>query len=104
MVWSAFAEQWPKSCLRAHSWRTSGGEVRTAYYYDMRGTGQSDIALGTDYPAAIVAWERIKSNAPRIAGTLEEAFQRWERECLLTYRRTTSALSSANASAKIHTP
>ena len=64
--------------------------MRTAYYYDMRGTGQADIPLGTDYPAAIVAWERIKSNAPRIAGTLEEAFQRWERECLpanLTTRR-----------------
>lgn len=38
--------------LRAHSWRTAGGEVRTAYYYDMRGTGKPDVALGTDYAAA----------------------------------------------------
>jgi len=76
--------------LRSHSWRTAGGEVRTAYYFDMRGTGQADIPLGTDYTAALVQWEQIRTNAPRIAGTLEEAFQRWERECLpanLTTRR-----------------
>lgn len=44
--------RYPK--LRAQSWRTAGGEVRTAYYYDMRGTGEPDVPLGTDYAQALL--------------------------------------------------
>lgn len=75
--------------LRAQSWRTAGGEVRTAYYYDMRGTGEKDIPLGTDYAQALRRWAEIHLDAPRKIGTLAEAFDRWTAEELPKYRATT---------------
>lgn len=76
--------------LRAHSWRTAGGEVRTAYYYDMRGTGKPDVALGTDYAAAVVRWDELHHRKPRIAGTILEAIEHWEAECLPEYESATT--------------
>lgn len=76
--------------LRSHAWKTAGGEVRVAYYYDMRGTGKPDQALGTDFAAAVVEWDKIRNKQPRIAGTIEEAFERWEREKLPLYKSATT--------------
>ena len=50
--------------LRAHSWRTSGGEVRTAYYLDNRGGkhqpgGPEEIPLGTDHAEAVRQWTAL---------------------------------------------
>ncbi|MBA3773844.1 MAG: integrase [Ramlibacter sp.] len=47
----------------------------------MRGTGKPDVRLGRDFDAAVRQWDHIHNKAPRIAGTLQEAFNRWrERE------------------------
>jgi integrase len=76
--------------LRSHAWRTSGGEVRCAYYYDMRGTGKPDIPLGTDYAAAILRWDELHYRRPRIIGTVQEAIERWRDECLPGYASATT--------------
>lgn len=72
--------------LRSHSWKTSGGEVRTAYYFEStEGGKRTEKPLGTDYAEAIRQWDELKNRAPRIAGTLEEAFTAWERDELPNY-------------------
>lgn len=75
--------------LRSHSWRTAGGEVRTAYYFDRRASGERDLPLGTDYAAALAKWHEITQDRPLHAGTLREAFDSWERGALPHYRQTT---------------
>lgn len=80
--------------FRAHSWRTARGEVKTAYYIDNRDGsveqgGPKEVALGTDYEQAIARWRDIKQLKPLDAGTLKEAFDRWELEALPAYRRVT---------------
>ncbi len=47
--------------LRTHVRKGRNGEVWTSYYYDMRGTGNKDIPLGTCKETALKAWERIRS-------------------------------------------
>ena len=44
----------------------------------MRGTGKPDVPLGNDRDEALRRWAEIHLDAPRIAGTLEEAFRGWE--------------------------
>jgi integrase len=68
--------KYPK--LRASIKRGKAGQVWTSYWYDMRGTGKPDVALGNDYTEALRRWAEIALDAPRIAGTLEEAFRAWE--------------------------
>lgn len=72
--------------LRHHARKRKSGRVVIYYFYDMRGTGKPDVPLGTDYDQAIVRWEEIHNHQPRIAGTLEEAFARWEQEVLPGYK------------------
>jgi len=72
--------------LRHHSRRRKSGRVVTYYFYDMRGTGEPDVPLGTDYDEAIKRWDEIHNRKPRIAGTLEEAFSQWEAEVLPAYK------------------
>jgi integrase len=76
--------------LRVHIRRGKGGQVWTSYSYDMRGTGRPDVALGTDYAAALVEWAKLRDNLPRIRGTIEEAFAQWEQECLPEYANETT--------------
>lgn len=71
--------------LRSHSRRRKNGRVVTYYVYDMRGTGKPDVSLGTDFDEALKKWEEIHNRAPRIAGTLEEAFSAWEQDALPDY-------------------
>lgn len=71
--------------LRAHVRRRKTGKIVTHYVYDMRGTGESDIPLGTDYEEAVKKWDEVHNKKPRIVGTLEEAFVRWEAEALPLY-------------------
>ena len=68
--------KYPK--LRVSVKRGKAGQVWTSYWYDMRGTGKPDVALGNNYDAALIRWAEIHLDAPRIAGTLEEAFRAWE--------------------------
>ena len=71
--------------LRSHSRKRKSGKVATYYFYDMRPDGKADIPLGTDFDEAVKKWEEIHTRAPRIAGTLEEAFSAWEKDVLPTY-------------------
>ena len=64
--------------LRVSVKRGKAGQVWTSYWYDMRGTGKPDVSLGTDHTEALRRWAEIALDAPRIAGTLEEAFKGWE--------------------------
>jgi hypothetical protein len=72
--------------LRTHTRKGRGGQVWTSWYYDMRSEGQPDIALGSDYETALVKWDEIHNQKPRIKGTIEEAFIAWERDVLPNYR------------------
>ncbi len=64
--------------LRSHSRKRKSGRVVTYYFYDRRAAGEPDIPLGTDFDAALKKWTEIRTDGPRIAGTLEEAFRAWE--------------------------
>ena len=64
--------------LRVSVKRGKAGQVWTSYWYDMRGSGQPDVPLGSDYDLALQRWAEIALDGPRIAGTLEEAFRAWE--------------------------
>lgn len=64
--------------LRVSVKRGKAGQVWTSYWYDMRGTGKPDVPLGTDHAAALRKWAELHLDAPRLAGTLEEAFRAWE--------------------------
>lgn len=70
--------KYPK--LRVSVKRGRAGQVWQSWWYDMRGTGQRDISLGNDYEQALKRWAEIALDAPRIAGTLEEAFRAWEQD------------------------
>jgi len=73
----------PKLVVRVR--KRKSGKVTTYYYYDRRADGMPDEPLGSDHETALAKWHEIHNNAPRIAGTLEEAFGRWEAEMLPTY-------------------
>jgi len=74
--------------LRRSVKRGRAGQVWVSYWYDMRGTGQPDVPLGNDHAAALCRWAEIHLDAPRMAGTLEEAFCGWERTALPAYTNT----------------
>jgi len=71
--------------LRSHIRRRKDGSVRVYWFYDMRPEDKPDIPLGHDYDAALVKWDELHNHKPRIAGTLQEAFEQWEREVLPSY-------------------
>lgn len=71
--------------LRSHSRKNKAGKVWTGYYFDMRPEGKPDIALGTDYDAALKKWEELFYRRPMVKGTLKEAFDEWEERELPKY-------------------
>lgn len=75
--------------LRTYVKRGKSGQVWVSYAYDMRGSGQPDIPLGSDYEVAIARWAEIRTSANRVAGTVEEAFARYERDVLPTLKPET---------------
>lgn len=80
--------------LRAHSWKTARGEVRTAYYLDNRGgrhqpDGPAEISLGTHFAEAVRQWTALVLLKPLEAGTMKTAFDAWERDVLPTYKTVT---------------
>lgn len=75
--------QYPR--LRSHIRRRKSGKVVTYYSYDRRPEGEPDTPLGSDYEKAVERWREIHEHGPRIAGTVQEAFERWEREVLPGY-------------------
>jgi hypothetical protein len=75
--------QYPR--LRSHSRKRKSGKVVVYYFFDRRPEGEPDIPLGTDFEEAVKRWDEIVNRAPRIAGTLEEAFDAWEENVLPAY-------------------
>ena len=71
--------------LRLHVRRRKSGKAATYYFYDRRPEGEPDIPLGTDFATALKRWDEIHNRAPRIAGTLQEGFDRWLAERLPLY-------------------
>lgn len=72
--------------LRLHVRKGKDGRVYTYYYYDMRPDGLPDIKLGKDRDEALAKWDEIHNYRPRIKGTMEEAFNRFELEELPLYQ------------------
>jgi len=75
--------QYPR--LRSHSRKRRSGKVVVYYFYDRRPEGEPDVPLGSDFDEAVKKWDEIHNRLPRIAGTLEEAFDAWELEVLPAY-------------------
>jgi hypothetical protein len=71
--------------LRSHVRKGAGGQRYVYFYYDMRPDGLPDVPLGKEHAAAIAQWEELHLKKPRIKGTCEEAFTRWEKEKLPEY-------------------
>lgn len=71
--------------LRVHVRKGQNGQRYVYHFYDMRGSGLPDVPLGRDRDDAIARWEELHLKKPRIKGTMEEAFQRWEEEKLTEY-------------------
>jgi len=71
--------------LRSKSYRTVGGRVLTYYVYDMRGTGKSDVRLGTDYASAIEQWHKLHNHIPLTIGRVQQAIDQWRDEILPNY-------------------
>jgi site-specific recombinase XerD len=80
--------KYPK--LRSYVKKGVNGQRWVSFWYDMRGSGEKDISLGTDYAKAIERWDEIHNKRKRIAGTLEEAFTAWERDELPTRQKETA--------------
>lgn len=85
--------QYPR--LRSHTRKRAGGKVVTYYFYDRRGEGEPDTPLGSNWSEAIKQWDEIHQRRPRIQGTLEEAFDRWEAEVLPAYENSDTRCSYA---------
>ncbi len=90
--------------LRSHSRKRKSGKVVTYYFYDNRGLGEADVPLGTDFDEAIKKWDEIHNRAPRIAGTLEEAFTDWEAKVLPGYTNAETRKGYAKSLRKIRPP
>lgn len=71
--------------LRVHVRKGASGQRYVYHFYDMRGEGVPDIPLGRDREEALIKWDELHNNKPRIKGTLEEAFLQWEQEKLPEY-------------------
>ena len=71
--------------LRTHVRRGANGQVWTSWSYDGRPDGVPDVSLGNDYTEALKRWDQLHHHKPKIAGTLQEAFERWTLEVLPNY-------------------
>ena len=71
--------------LRSHARKRKSGKVIVYYFYDMRPEGKPDVPLGTDFDTALTKWQELREGGPKTAGTLEEAFEAWERDVLPGY-------------------
>lgn len=71
--------------LRTHVKRGKKGQVWVSYWYDMRGTGQADIALGSDRAAAILRWHDLQGAGGLPTETIGGALHDWSATVLPSY-------------------
>lgn len=55
------ASEFPK--FRTSTKRGPAGQMWTSYWYDNRGTGRPDVALGTDREKALAKWRELRTAA-----------------------------------------
>lgn len=87
--------------LRAKSYKTVGGRVLTYYVYDMRGTGNKDVRLGTDHATAVEQWQRLHNDIPASIGRIQEAIEKWRRDVLPKYDNAETRKSYAKQLANV---
>jgi hypothetical protein len=71
--------------LRAKTYKGASGQRYVYYVYDMRSEGKPDVRLGKDWAEAVRQWDELHNRKPRIAGRLQEAFDRWKEKELPNY-------------------
>lgn len=71
--------------LRSKVFKGAGGQVWTYYLYDMRGTGEKDVRLGTDYAQALAQWHSLHNHVPLTIGRVQQAIDKWRAEVLPSY-------------------
>lgn len=71
--------------------RRANGKVVTYYFMDRRAEGLPELSLGSDYERAMAKYRELRHDVPSIAGTIEEAFQAWERDELPGFKAVTRA-------------
>lgn len=72
--------------LRSKVYKGSGGQLWTYYLYDMRGTGEKDVRLGTDYAHALEQWHKLHNHIPLTVGRIQQAIDKWRADVLPTYQ------------------
>ena len=87
--------------LRSKTFKGAGGQVWTYYLYDMRGTGQKDVRLGTDYAQALEQWHKLHNKIPLTIGRVQEAITQWREKCLPEYGNPETRKSYAKQLANI---
>lgn len=90
--------------LRTLVRKGANGQRWVYFYYDMRHEGKPDIPLGKDYDAALVKWDEIHNQKPRVKGTVEEAFAEWEAKVLPTYTNPDTRRMYAKGLRKLRPP
>lgn len=83
--------------FRARIRRGKNGQVWTCYYWDGRTAGQGEVPLGTDFAEAKRRWEELEGLRDTGAGTLKQAFDKFERDVLPTYASATTRRDYANS-------
>jgi hypothetical protein len=70
--------------LRTHTRKGKAGQVWTWWTYDQRPHGP-EIPLGSDYAKALEQWDAIRNKKPMTVGRVQEAIDRWRKDCLPGY-------------------
>ena len=76
--------------FRARVRRGKSGQVWVSYYWDGTARGRGEVALGTDYATALRKWEELEGLRQDDAGTLKQAFDKFETEVLPNYESATT--------------
>ena len=87
--------------LRSKTYRGAGGQVWTYYLYDMRGTGEKDVRLGTNYAQALEQWHKLHNNVPLTIGRVQEAINQWRDKVLPGYENSETRKSYAKQLANV---
>lgn len=70
--------------------RGKNGQAWVSYYWDGTARGRGEVALGTDYAAAVRKWEELEGLRQEDLGTLKQAFDKFETEVLPNYESATT--------------
>ena len=83
--------------LRTHVRKGRDGQVWVYYYLDRRKEQLPDLPLGKDRDEALKLWDEAVNKRPRIIGTIEQAFRKFEEEELPKYENKTTKRNYAQS-------